>query len=252
MAENIHFLTGLQQAKRGDFEQAAQSFTQLLELESSHVAGRFNRGMAYFKLQQFEKAIDDFSQVLVHQPNNADIYSQRGVAYHLSKQAEPALADLNRAAELEPENPYRYSSRAFVRAYYKDVFGAVEDYEKAIALDPDDAVAHNNLGMLKENIGYNKEAKNHFERADNLTGGRSKEVADKHPNPLPKIGDKKKDGAPEKLNLYMPNQSAKPKPATAPTVGAYAAEIKKALTSRQGLNELVAFVKELPKRWFGR
>jgi len=48
------------------------------------------------------------------------------------------------------------------------MFEAIEHYEKAIQLDPDDAIAQNNLGLVKENIGYASKAQVHFKRSNDL------------------------------------------------------------------------------------
>ena len=46
--------------------------------------------------------------------------------------------------------------------------GAIVDYQKAINLDPEDSIAHNNLGLLQEKLGYKEKAKKNYERADQL------------------------------------------------------------------------------------
>jgi tetratricopeptide (TPR) repeat protein len=69
---------------------------------------------------------------------------------------------------LEPENPYRYSSRAYIRDACGDTEGAYKDYQVAVKLDPDDAIAHNNLGLIEEKLGYQADAKKRYTKADKL------------------------------------------------------------------------------------
>ncbi len=52
---------------------------------------------------------------------------------------------------------------------------AMQDYRKAVELDPEDAVAHNNLGLLEEKVGYQLKADKRFEKADKLREEQSKE-----------------------------------------------------------------------------
>jgi tetratricopeptide (TPR) repeat protein len=87
--------------------------------------------------------------------------------FHLDRKQE-ALEGLDRAADLQPDYGYRYASRAWMRQALGDVEGARADYEKAIALDPEDAISHNNLGLLEEQMGYRREAQRRFQVADEL------------------------------------------------------------------------------------
>ncbi|MEY5043011.1 MAG: hypothetical protein RJA19_238 [Bacteroidota bacterium] len=87
--------------------------------------------------------------------------------FHLGRKQE-ALEGLDRAANLQPEYGYRYASRAWMRQALGDLDGARADYERAIALDPEDAISHNNLGLLEEQMGYRREAQRRFQVADEL------------------------------------------------------------------------------------
>jgi tetratricopeptide (TPR) repeat protein len=109
----------------------------------------------------FEKA------KLLH-PDHPDLLHDMAVCFFHMKKRKEALRCLDRAMELQPENPYRYASRGFIRAAFKDVRGAMADYQKALELDPEDAVTMNNMGLLEEQIGYDKEARERFKAADEL------------------------------------------------------------------------------------
>lgn len=89
--------------------------------------------------------------------------------FHLDRKQE-ALEGLNLAVELDPDYSYRYASRAWMRNATGDIHGAIEDYKRAIELDPEDAIAHNNLGLLEEQLGYRSQAKERFDIADELSG----------------------------------------------------------------------------------
>lgn len=115
------------------------------------------------------KAISLYNEALIESPNNCDIISDRGVAYLHAKDEKNCFTDLNRAIELQPNYSFRYACRAYAKKNFGDLDGAIEDYEKAVELDPDDAIAQNNLGMLLEEKGYQKEAEKKFKRADTLS-----------------------------------------------------------------------------------
>lgn len=116
-----------------------------------------------------EKAIEYYTKALIEAPNDCNILSDRGVAYlHLNNQ-ELCLKDLDLAVDLQPDYAFRYSCRAYAKRRFGDLDGAVSDYEKAVELDPEDSIAHNNLGLILEERGYQKKAEERFARADKLS-----------------------------------------------------------------------------------
>ena len=45
---------------------------------------------------------------------------------------------------------------------------AILDYKKCTDLDPEDAISWNNMGLLEDQLGWNKKAKKTFNKADSL------------------------------------------------------------------------------------
>ena len=130
---------------------------------------KHKRAHKALKNDDIVKAISLYNEALKESPDNCDIISDRGVAYLHAKDEQNCFTDLNRAIELQPNYSYRYACRAYAKKNFGDLDGAIEDYEKAVELDPDDAIAQNNLGMLLEEKGYQKEAEKKFKRADTLS-----------------------------------------------------------------------------------
>ena len=128
----------------------------------------YEKALALTKEQKYLEALGLYNAALKSDNSNPDILHDRGVCLFHLKRFEPALDDFNRAAELQPDYSYRYSSRAFILSSMKKYDEAAADYQKAIELDPEDAVAHNNLGMLYEQMGYAKQAKEHFTISDEM------------------------------------------------------------------------------------
>ena len=122
-----------------------------------------------FKSGDLKKSIILYSKALKESPNKAIIFSDRGVAFLHSKEKKKCLADFNRAIELEPDYGYHYAARAFAKNNFGDIDGAIMDYKEAIKMDPDDAIGQNNLGILLEKKGYQKEAEKRFKIADSLS-----------------------------------------------------------------------------------
>lgn len=172
MSGQEQYQEGIKQFNSLNYKEALRFFTNALLIEPQNTAYLFAKGRTNVKLEKYVEALIDFDYALINEPHHANIHSEKGVAFFHLNRLDESLASMNMAQKIEPDNPYRYSSRAYIRAKSGDLFGAIEDYKVAIRLDPQDAVALNNLGMLQEQIGYKKDARKHFRKAD--------EIADKN------------------------------------------------------------------------
>ncbi len=130
----------------------------------------WNRALELGKEQKWTEALELYQLALKELPENPDLLHDHGVCLFQLGRGFEAMNELNKAALYQPEYSYRYSSRAWIKVALKDYQGALVDYKKAIELDPEDAIAINNLGMLEEQLGYHKEAKERFQVADELQG----------------------------------------------------------------------------------
>ncbi len=151
------------------FEKAMVVLSEFLIEYPNHADGLFYRGVCYRKLDQFNESITDFNAILTKLPDEPTLLCERAISLFKNEQLDLALEDLNKAVELDSKNPYRYTSRAFIRAYV-DIEGAIEDYQKAIELDPQDEIAYNNLGLLQEQKGNFKAAKQNFKKSNKILG----------------------------------------------------------------------------------
>lgn len=131
---------------------------------------QYKEALGLIQEQKFQKALELYNHALEAQPDDPDILNDRAVCYYHLNKYVLALQDMTRAVELQPDYSYRYAARAYIKGAMKDTHGAIADYEKAVELDPEDAVAHNNLGMLQEQLGYDSQAKKNFNVADELAG----------------------------------------------------------------------------------
>ena len=118
--------------------------------------------------QKFEKSLIAFNKALKLDPNNPDILSHRGVLYLHMNQKKKCFEDLELSLRLDKDYSFRYAALAYAKDYFGDLDGAIELYQKAVEVDPSDAISHNNLGLLMEKSGYQRKAKENFERADRL------------------------------------------------------------------------------------
>ena len=174
-----------------------------------------------------EKAVELYTKALIESPTDCNLISDRGVAYlHLMNQ-ELCLKDLDLAVKLQPEYAFRYACRAYAKRRFGDLDGAVNDYEKAVNLDPEDSIAHNNLGLILEERGYQKKAEERFARADKLTKLEN--------NLLDVIDDLEEKPQPETVTPEIKKEE--------PQMPTKAEEFKKVFTSKNQFREFIRFIK---------
>tara|TARA_Y100000385_G_scaffold269411_1_gene307428 strand:+ start:369 stop:1019 length:651 start_codon:yes stop_codon:yes gene_type:complete len=100
--------------------------------------------------------------------SDPDFLNDRAVALFHNERAHEAIDVLTAAINLQPNYGYRFSARGWMKQALKDVGGAIADYERALELDPEDAITHNNLGLLEEQMGRLESAKQRFAAADEI------------------------------------------------------------------------------------
>ncbi|AHM58605.1 hypothetical protein D770_01655 [Flammeovirgaceae bacterium 311] len=189
-----------------------------------------------YRLGNFKQSADELTEAIALAPDQAQLYSDRGISYFMLGDRENSFRDFNKAQELEPQNPYRYSSRAYVKDAFRDTKGAIADYQKALELDPEDAISYNNLGLLLEKVGYQKEARQHFEKADEIEGRKTgNNISGKQTAKQ----DKPAKAAEKKPTVVSPTPKSK---MTASHLGN---TIKSIFTTRKGFQEFLQF-------WLGK
>lgn len=195
------------------------------------------------KAGEIEKSILLFSKALKESPNDCNILSDRGVAYLHANNKDASLADFNKAIELQPNYGFRYAARAFAKNNFGDIDGAILDYEKAVELDPEDSVGHNNLGLLLEQKGYQKEADDRFKRADSLSemeDGLLDVIDNLEEGASPHIEFEKKENKVEMPKIVPLEDQLK---AEQEENSSTSEEFKKVFTSKKQFGEFIKFVK---------
>ncbi len=166
-------MTGLEKGKalfqKQEFKKAIDALTLFLAEQNNNADALYTRALCYRKIEAYEKSVEDLSSILVRLPNEATLLCERAISHFNNKDIDAALKDMDKAVEIEPDNPFRYSSRAYIKSE-TDPKGAMVDYEKAIALDPKDEISLNNLGLLQENLGQLKAAKETFKKSNKIIG----------------------------------------------------------------------------------
>jgi tetratricopeptide (TPR) repeat protein len=186
----------------GQWAEAADYYTQVLELEPYLQTALINRGICHLNLLKFYRAVADFTKVLTLTPGDVDALEGRGTAYfrlgefdkcigdltkvlqrrttyegHLNRglaylhSAKPALAkeDFLLAQRFQPGETRVHLYLAQAERAMNQLPQAEANLRKALDLDASSAAALNELGILlslREAFG---EAIEIFDRAKKVT-----------------------------------------------------------------------------------
>lgn len=178
---------------------------------------------------QWDRALLNFNQAIAAESGwnqDPDFKHDRAIALFHSGNKNEALNELNDAVTLQPGYGYRYAARGWMKQALKDVHGAIADYKAAIELDPEDAISLNNLGLIEEQLGYHREAKDRFAAADELAGILQKESI------VPAVPE-----------LKAPTSQSIPSSEQDPGPSSLLSEVKRALQQPDGRKEFIAFIR---------
>lgn len=118
----------------GNYQAAADAYSQALALYNLNDYIYYNRGNAYRKLKDYAKAIDDYSKTLQLNPQHTFAYLYRGMSYQALGQSETAIADYNKLMQVNPDDPTAYARRAEAYLSLNQKAAAIEDFTKASEL----------------------------------------------------------------------------------------------------------------------
>ena len=123
--------------KKGQYQNAIDAFSELIELAPNHADAFKNRGVSYMKQEKFDLAIKDFETAKKIFPELKGLYSNLGVAWYHKKEYAKAIKNYNLELEMGPENHVAYFNRALCLAELDKSDQALEDLEKTLNIKPD-------------------------------------------------------------------------------------------------------------------
>jgi tetratricopeptide (TPR) repeat protein len=113
----------------------------------------------------YTEAIELLSQLINRHPHNAIDYNNRGLIYFQSGETHKAFCDYNTALQLNPNLASAYNNRANYYAACGELTAAIADYDQAIDLNPSYVRAWINRGITLRDLGQYEEALEDFEVA---------------------------------------------------------------------------------------
>lgn len=147
-----------QAGNQGDFTQAEQYWTEIIEQMPDNAAALSNRGNVRVSQNKLQGALADQNKAVELAPNVTDPYLNRGTVYEALGEWEKAIADYNRVLELDPQDAMAYNNRGNAEAGRGNWESAIADYKKATELAPKFAFARANYALALYETGEKKEA----------------------------------------------------------------------------------------------
>lgn len=144
--------------EKGQYELAAQTYTENLKNKPTDVKILYNRGRAYQEMGDFGKAQQDFETALNLEPSNFQVLLSLSSVQLQQNNYASALLYATKAEEI----PGAPAMASFLKGRALHQLGMPEDalkaYGNAIQLDKDFGQAYFNRGLLKIALNRNKQA----------------------------------------------------------------------------------------------
>jgi tetratricopeptide (TPR) repeat protein/peroxiredoxin len=160
---DAYYNLGTLTLRRNDFDQARQYLEQTLKLRPDYPEAWNNLGMMAAQQGRPDEAIRDFEQSLALRPSYATALLNLGNVYRHQKSFDKAQECLMRALALQPDDPEVSYSLGMLFAQQNQMQPAAEYLQRAIDLRPGYAEALNNLGIVYVRLQDYAKAKEQFE-----------------------------------------------------------------------------------------
>jgi tetratricopeptide (TPR) repeat protein len=166
--------------ERGNYELAAQKYTEGLKLKPTDVTLLYNRGRAFQEMGEMNKARVDFESALAYDPNNFQILLSLAAVQLDEKNFASALLYATKAEGISGAP----AMASFLKGRALHQLGLPEDalkaYGNAIQLDKDFGQAYLNRGLLKVALDRVKLACEDFKLASVLDYPGASDAFDKY------------------------------------------------------------------------
>ena len=158
-----------------DLTEAANNFTQAIDLRPDFVLAYFDRAVVRSKLLQIANSegnasrseIQNLNMNTQSKANNSlqpatNPYTQPKIDLNNSTAKkenqqlldyDQIIQDYDKVIQLNPDFVYAYYNRAGIRCYQKDFRAALTDYNEAISRNPEFAEAYYNRGLTRLSLG---------------------------------------------------------------------------------------------------
>jgi tetratricopeptide (TPR) repeat protein len=151
--------------KRGQTENAVESYSKAIALDSNYVEAYHNLGLLLAKQNRFEQAIANYNTGLKLDPQYAPLLRDLGLGLFKQGKTKEALECYYKAVQIDPIDAKSYEYLAFALQSEGKTDEAIRYYNRSLEIDPANAEAHYNLGAVLQSQGRPEEAAKHYAEA---------------------------------------------------------------------------------------
>lgn len=137
LADPDVYRAGIEAYKTGQYENAVQELTKVIDKEPENLDAFRIRGSSFMKLNRYDDAVRDFEKAVVLAPDRDGVYSDLGTAWYYSKNYEKALENYNIEIRKGHRNHLVFFNRALCLEQLGQFNKALADIETALQIKPD-------------------------------------------------------------------------------------------------------------------
>lgn len=152
--------------EKGDLENAIFNYQKAINAREKLDLAHFGLGYTLIKLSRFDEAINSFKEVVKIFPENAKAYLNLGVAFYSIGEIDQAIESYKKAVALSKDSlPDAEFNLAFALFHQGDLPNSINHYQIATKQRKIYPAAFNNLGLAYEAIGDFENANANFQLA---------------------------------------------------------------------------------------
>ena len=159
------FLAAMDQHRRGNFQQAEESYRALIGQAPTHAGCIHNLGLILLQRNEFDEATAMFRRALAISPDYDEAHNNLGVALESQGRLDEARLAYQRAIELKPDYVTAYNNLGDVLRKQKRFVDAEAMYRSALRLQPGNLLARVNLANALWSANRASEAEEAFGEA---------------------------------------------------------------------------------------
>lgn len=134
---DVYYYLGLCDAKASNYDAAIANLGKAIGLNGEYAAAFFERGNAYVCQETFQEAANDFDRVTQLDPGNTQAWNNRGMAYHKLKNYDEVIKSFAPVLQQDPKNGYAHYYTGLSYYYKRQQAYAMEQFQIFLQLMPD-------------------------------------------------------------------------------------------------------------------
>lgn len=159
------FQIGISYMAEKKYDQAIDTYRELLRIEPMHPSAYHNLGVAFGNTRRHQDALEAYQAAVKLAPSQATFQASLGGAYMNLRRWDESLAALNEAIRLDPNRGETYNTLGFLFDNTRRFEEALTANKKACELAPENPANFHNLGLTYMKLGKPADAIVPLERA---------------------------------------------------------------------------------------